>query len=95
MSVDLLTSSSECYKIETLQNILYLYGRKLCINMYFSNIYIDLFDKLFKQLCIISYIYIYIYIYIVYSFYEDNNRILVIFSMWFRKIDVAKSVKII
>ena len=40
-----------------------------------------------KQLCIISYIYI------VYSFYEDNNRILVIFSMCPRKIDVAKSVK--
>ena len=35
----------------------------------------------FKQLCIISYIYIYI----VYSFYEDNNRILVIFSMCPRK----------
>ena len=45
----------------------------------------------FKQLCIISYIYIYIYI--VYSFYENNNRILVIFSMCTEKIDVAKSVK--
>ena len=33
---------------------------------------------IFKQLCMISYIYIYIYIYIEYSFYEDNNRILVI-----------------
>ena len=38
---------------------------------------------------------LYIYIYIVYSFYEDNNRILVIFSMCPEKIDVAKSVKII
>ena len=43
-----------------------------------------------KQLCIISYIYIYI----VYSFYVDNNCILVIFRMYLRKkIDVAKSVK--
>ena len=55
-----------------------------------SNIYIDLINKLYKQLCIISYIYIYI----VYSFfYEDNNRILVIFTMWLRKNDVAKSGK--
>ena len=33
-----------------------------------------------------------LYIYIVYSFYEDNNRILVCAQ---KKIDVAKSVKII
>ena len=36
-----------------------------------------------------------LYIYCVQFFYEDNNRILVIFSMWLRKIDVAKSVNII
>ena len=48
--------------------------------MYFSKRYIDLINKILKQLCIISYIYI------VYSFLnEDNNRILVIFSMWLRK----------
>ena len=29
----------------------------------------------------------------MYSFYEDNNRILVILSMCLRKIDVAKSEK--
>ena len=35
-----------------------------------------------------------LYIYILYSFYEDNNRILVFFSMCpEKKIDVAKSVK--
>ena len=44
-----------------------------------------------KQLCIISYIYIYIYV--VYSFYEDNNLILVILVCAPEKIDVAKSVK--
>ena len=58
---------------------------KIC----FSNRYIDLINKFFKQLCIISYIYI------VYSLYEDNNRILVFFSMCPEKIYVAKSVKII
>ena len=36
-----------------------------------------------------------LYIYIVYSFYEDNNRILVILVCAPEKIDVAKSVKII
>ena len=48
---------------------------------------------MYNILYIYIYIYIYINIYIVYSFYEDNNRILVILSMCLRKIDVAKSVK--
>ena len=54
---------------------------KIC----FSNRYIELINKIFNQLCIISYIYIYIYIYILYSFYEDTNRILVILSMCLKK----------
>ena len=44
-------------------------------NYVFRTDILILLISFFKQLCIISYIYI------VYSFYEDNNRILVIFSM--------------
>ena len=48
--------------------------------MYFSNRHFDLINKLLKQICITSYIYI-----LCIVFYEDNNRILVIFSMCRRK----------
>ena len=44
-------------------------------NMLFEQIY-NLINKLLKTI-----MYNILYIYIVYSFYEDNNRILVIFSM--------------
>ena len=44
---------------------------------------------------IFIYIFIYIYIYIMNSFYENNNRILIILVCGLEKNDVAKSVKII
>ena len=59
-------------------------NKKIC----FSNRYIDLINRLFKTI-----MYNILYIYLVYSFYEDNNRILVILVCAREKSDVAKSVK--